>query len=119
MEGADKEHDEPQASVPALNTRAAGEHRTRMRVVMPRRADVRQHLADDAPQDRNRIVQPLPRRTKALGEALVYTSEGTPAEPSRPQRNALEGPRWSSDKLPLGADFWLCSAGMAETARAN
>jgi transposase len=42
-------------------------------------AYVRQSLADDAPHDRDRIVQHLTRRAKALGYAFVQTPERTPA----------------------------------------
>jgi hypothetical protein len=42
-------------------------------------ASVRQSLADDAQHDRDRMVQHLTRRAKALGDALVQTPDGTPA----------------------------------------
>jgi transposase len=42
-------------------------------------ADVRQRLADDAPHDRDRRVQHVTRRAKALGDAFVQTPERTPA----------------------------------------
>ena len=42
-------------------------------------ADVRQSVADDAQQYRDRTVQSLARRAKALGYALVQTPMGTPA----------------------------------------
>jgi transposase len=41
-------------------------------------ADVRQRLADDAHHTRDRMVQSLTRRAKALGDALVQTPAGTP-----------------------------------------
>jgi transposase len=42
-------------------------------------ADVRQRLADYARHDRDRMVQRVMRRAKALGYALVKTPERTPA----------------------------------------
>jgi len=47
-------------------------------------ASGRQHLADDEQPYRNRMVQHLTRRAKAVGDAVVTTPEGTPAESSRP-----------------------------------
>jgi transposase len=41
-------------------------------------ASVRQRMADDAPHDRDRMIQNLTRRAKALGYALVQTPVGTP-----------------------------------------
>ena len=41
-------------------------------------AYVRQRLADSAPHYRDRTVQSLTRRAKALGYALVQTPVGTP-----------------------------------------
>jgi hypothetical protein len=41
-------------------------------------AYVRQSLADDEPHDRDRMVQSLTRRAKALGYALVQTPTGIP-----------------------------------------
>jgi transposase len=41
-------------------------------------AYVRQSLADDAPHSRDRMIQQLTRRAKALGYALVQTPAGTP-----------------------------------------
>jgi transposase len=41
-------------------------------------AYVRQSLADDDQHDRDRMVQSLMRRVKALGYALVPTPAGTP-----------------------------------------
>ena len=41
-------------------------------------ADVRHSLADDEPHDRDRMVQRLTRRAKALGDALVQTPAGLP-----------------------------------------
>jgi transposase len=41
-------------------------------------ADVRQSLADYEQHDRDRMVQRLMRRVKALGYALVPTPAGTP-----------------------------------------
>jgi hypothetical protein len=40
-------------------------------------ADGRQRLADDEQHDRDRMVQSLTRRAKALGYALVETPAGT------------------------------------------
>jgi transposase len=40
-------------------------------------ASVRQRLADDAQHDRDRMVQSLTRRAKALGFALVQTPDRT------------------------------------------
>jgi transposase len=42
-------------------------------------AYVRQSLADYAQHDRDRMIQPLTRRAKALGYALVQTPMGAPA----------------------------------------
>jgi len=42
-------------------------------------AYVRQRLADDAQQDRDRTVQSVTRRAKALGDAVVNTPARTPA----------------------------------------
>jgi transposase len=39
---------------------------------------VRQRMADDERSDRDRMVQSLTRRAKALGYALVQTPAGTP-----------------------------------------
>jgi hypothetical protein len=55
-------------------------------------AYVRQRLADDAPHDRDRLVQPVTRRAKALGDACVNTPDRTPAYPSRLRSHSLEGP---------------------------
>jgi transposase len=41
-------------------------------------ADVRQSLADDEQHSRDRVIQPLTHRAKALGYALVHTPAGTP-----------------------------------------
>ena len=61
-------------------------------------ASVRQRLADEAHHDRDRMVQPVTRRAKALGDAFVNTPDRTPAYPSRLRSRSLEGLRWSRDK---------------------
>jgi hypothetical protein len=66
---------------------------------------VRQNLAAYEQQYRDRIVQSLTRRAKAWGDTLVKRPEETPAEPARPLRSSLEGPRLSRDKRPLSADL--------------
>jgi transposase len=64
-------------------------------------AYVRQSLADDEQGDRDRMVQRLTRRAKALGYALVETPAGTLRSRSCPRNSSLEGPPLSRDKLSL------------------
>jgi transposase len=58
-------------------------------------ADVRQRLADDEQHSRERMIQHLTRRAKAVGDALVQTPAGTPLYRSRRRSRSLEGPRLS------------------------
>jgi hypothetical protein len=67
-------------------------------------ADVRQSLADYEQHDRDRMVQSLMRRVKALGYALVPTPAGTPMSLSRLRNSSLEGSRWSRDHRAPVAD---------------
>jgi transposase len=66
-------------------------------------ASVRQSLAAYEHQDRDRVVQSVMRRAKALGEALVQTPAGTPMSHSGRRNSALEGPRWSRGTRCLSA----------------
>ena len=52
---------------------------------------VRQGLADEEPHDRDRMVQQLTRRAKAVGYALVPTPTGTPRSRLRRRNSSLEG----------------------------
>jgi hypothetical protein len=74
-------------------------------------AYVAQGMAEYEQRYQERVVQHLARRVKVLGYALVKTPEGAPASPPGSRSNALEGPQWSRDRRPLGADFLHFSVG--------
>ena len=97
----------PQASTAMAPTLA--------RLISPRlnhgTADVRHRLADSAPHDRDRRVQRVPRRAKALGEAWVQTPAGPPQERSSASAVPWKVPRGPEAKNSLRGIVSAVSSG--------